>query len=137
MKQNITLNWNDAMSFETTLNGHKIVIDADESVGGKNRGPRPKPLLLLALAGCTAMDVTSMLGKMRVDFEDFRIDVEAELTENHPKYYNKLHLKYIFKGKDLPMEKIKKAVNLSQDNYCGVSAMLSKAAELTFEIIIE
>lgn len=137
MKQNITLSWNDAMSFETTLNGHKIVIDADETVGGKNRGPRPKPLLLLALAGCTAMDVTSMLGKMRVNFESFRIDVEADVTENHPKYYNKLHLKYIFNGKDLPMEKIQKAVNLSQESYCGVSAMLSKAAELTFEIIIE
>jgi putative redox protein len=137
MKQSISLNWNDAMSFETTLNGHKITIDADESVGGKDRGPRPKALLLVALAGCTAMDVISMLGKMRVQTETFRVDVEGELTEEHPKVYKTLHVKYIFKGNDLPMDKLEKAVNLSQEKYCGVSAMLAKAAELTHEIVVE
>jgi putative redox protein len=137
MKQNISLDWNEAMSFETNVNGHKIVIDADEKVGGKDRGPRPKPLLLVALAGCTAMDVISMLGKMRVQTDSFRVDVEGELTEEHPKIYQKLHVKYIFKGKDLPMDKLDKAVNLSQERYCGVSAMLAKAAELTHEIVVE
>ena len=137
MQQSISLNWNEAMSFESTLNGHKIVIDADEAVGGKNTGPRPKPLLMLALAGCTAMDVISMLGKMRVQPDSFKVDVEGELTEEHPKVYSKLHVKYIFSGSDLPMEKLEKAVNLSQEKYCGVSAMLAKASELSFEIIIE
>lgn len=137
MKQSINLRWNEAMSFETELNGHKIIIDADESVGGKNAGPRPKPLLLLALAGCTAMDVISMLGKMRVKPDAFHVEVDGELTSEHPKYYHKLHVKYIFKGKELPMDKLEKAVNLSQEKYCGVSAMLAKAAELTHEIIVE
>lgn len=137
MKQSISLNWSDAMSFETSLNGHKIVIDADEKVGGKDRGPRPKALLLVALAGCTAMDVISMLGKMRVQPESFRVEVEGDLTEEHPKVYKKLHVKYIFKGKDLPMDKLEKAANLSQETYCGVSAMLAKAAELTYEIVVE
>jgi putative redox protein len=137
MKQSISLNWNEAMSFESTINGHKIVIDADESVGGKNKGPRPKPLLLLALAGCTAMDVVSMLGKMRVQPDSFHVEVEGELTEEHPKVYKNLHVKYIFTGKELPMEKLEKAVNLSQERYCGVSAMMAKATELTFEIVVQ
>jgi len=137
MKQSISLNWNDAMSFETSLNGHKLVIDADEKVGGKDRGPRPKALLLVSLAGCTAMDVISMLGKMRVQPDSFHVDVEGELTEEHPKVYRTLHVKYIFKGKDLPMDKLEKAVSMSQEKYCGVSAMLSKASELTHEIVLE
>lgn len=137
MKNSITLNWNDGMSFETSLNGHKIVIDADEKVGGKDRGPRPKALLLVSLAGCTAMDVISMLGKMRVQPDSFHVDVEGELTEEHPKVYKTLHVKYIFKGKDLPMDKLEKAVSMSQEKYCGVSAMLAKASELTHEIVVE
>ena len=137
MKQSISLDWNEAMSFETTLNGHKIVVDADEAVGGKNTGPRPKPLLLVALAGCTAMDVISMLGKMRVQPEAFRVEVDGELTEEHPKIYHKLHVCYVFRGNDLPMDKLQKAVNLSQEKYCGVSAMLSKAAAITHDIVIE
>jgi putative redox protein len=137
MKQSISLNWNEAMSFESTINGHKIVIDADETVGGKNKGPRPKPLLLLALAGCTAMDVISMLGKMRVQPDSFHVEVEGELTEEHPRVYKTLHVKYIFTGEELPMEKLEKAVNLSQERYCGVSAMMAKVAELTFEIVVQ
>lgn len=131
------MGWKEAMSFETTLNGHKIILDADEAVGGTDKGPRPKALLLVSLAGCTAMDVISILGKMRVQPEAFRVETDGELTEEHPKYYHKLHLRYIFKGKDLPMDKLEKAVSLSQERYCGVSAMLSKAATITHEIVIE
>jgi len=131
------MGWKEAMSFETTLNGHKIILDADEAVGGTDKGPRPKALLLVSLAGCTAMDVISILGKMRVHPEAFRIETDGELTEEHPKYYHKLHLRYVFKGKDLPVDKLEKAVSLSQERYCGVSAMLSKAATITHEIVIE
>ena len=131
------MGWKEAMSFETTLNGHKIILDADEAVGGTDKGPRPKALLLVSLAGCTAMDVISILGKMRVQPEAFRVETDGELTEEHPKYYHKLHLRYVFKGKDLPMDKLEKAVSLSQERYCGVSAMLSKAATITHEIVIE
>jgi len=125
------------MAFKAEVNGFKLKIDADEKVGGKNTGPRPKPLLLAGLGGCTSMDVISILGKMRVVPDAFQVDVEAEQTEEHPKYYNKIHLKYIFKGKDLPMDKLEKAVNLSQERYCGVSLMLGKAAEITHEIVVE
>ena len=137
MKQSISMGWKEAMLFETTLYGHKIILDADEAVGGKDKAPRPKALLLVSLAGCTAMDVISILGKMRVQPEAFRVETDGELTEEHPKYYHKMHLRYVFKGKDLPMDKLEKAVSLSQERYCGVSAMLSKAATITHEIVIE
>lgn len=125
------------MAFEAEVNGHKIVVDAVESVGGRNLGPRPKPLLLASLAGCTAMDVISILEKMRVKVVAFHIEVVAEQTEEHPKVYSQIKILYKFKGKDLPMDKLQKAVDLSQERYCGVSAMLRKASELSFEIIVE
>lgn len=126
----------EAMSFDVEVNNHKFMIDAVEAVGGKNRGPRPKPLVLASLGGCTGMDVISMLRKMRAEPEYFNVSVAAVSTDEHPKYYNKIHITYTFKGKDLPMAKLEKAVNLSQERYCGVTAMLNKAAEITHEIKI-
>lgn len=126
----------EEMSFDVEVNGHKFMIDAVEAVGGKNRGPRPKPLTLASLGGCTGMDVISILRKMRVEPDYFNISVSAESTDEHPKYYNKILITYSFKGKDLPMDKLEKAVNLSQDRYCGVTAMLKHAAEITHEIKI-
>jgi putative redox protein len=124
------------MAFEVEVNNHKFIIDADDKVGGKDRGPRPKPLTLASLGGCTGMDVISILKKMRVDPEYFNVVVSAETTDEHPKYYNKIHISYEFKGKDLPMAKLEKAINLSQDRYCGVTAMLDKVAEIKHEIKI-
>jgi len=136
MKSSINLAWKENMSFETEMNGHKIILDADPAVGGENKGPRPKPFMLLALAGCTGMDVISILKKMRVEVESFNVKVEGNLTEEHPKQYDKMHVIYEFKGKNLPMEKIEKAVNLSEERYCGVSAMYKKAIPITTEIRI-
>lgn len=133
----VNIDWSGDMTFKADVNGFTLNLDADEKVGGKNTGPRPKPLLLVALGGCTGMDVVSILGKMRVKPDYFNVEIEGEQTEEHPKYYHKIHLKYIFKGNDLPMEKLEKAVNLSQERYCGVNAMLGKAAEITHEIIIQ
>ncbi len=125
------------MAFESEINGHKIKLDASPEVGGENKGVRPKPLMLLSLAGCTAMDVISMLKKMRVEPDDFNVTVEADMTEEHPKHYNKMHVIYTFKGKDIPKEKVEKAVGLSEEKYCGVSAVYRKAMEVTSEIRIE
>jgi len=134
MGQTIETSWAGGMAFETILDDHKLVADAHPNVGGDGKGPRPKPLLLFSLAGCTGMDVVSLLKKMRVDFEDFKIQVSGELTDEHPKYYHKIHLTYQFKGKDINASKVEKAVNLSQDKYCGVSHMLKQAAEITWDI---
>jgi putative redox protein len=128
--------WNDGMSFTSTIGDHKIVIDADEEFGGQEKGPRPKQLLLTSLCGCTGMDVVSILRKMKVDFSGFRVIAQAEPAEEHPKVYTSINLIYEFKGKDLPLEKLKKAVDLSQERYCPVSAMLRKACRLSYEIKI-
>ena len=124
------------MSFETELDGHKITLDADPSVGGQDNGPRPKPFMLVALAGCTGMDVVSILKKMRVEIESFNVKIEANMTEEHPKQYDKMHVVFEFKGKNLPMDKIEKAVNLSEERYFSVSAMYKKVIPLTTEIRI-
>lgn len=135
-KQEVKVSWKDKMAFEAEVNGHKIMLDAAEAVGGKDRGPRPKPLMLTALAGCTGMDVISILKKMRVEVEDFDVTVEGDLTDEHPKQYYKMNVIYTFKGKDLPLEKLKKAVSLSEERYCGVSALYRKVIEVTSEIKI-
>ena len=122
------------MAFETQIGKHKVVVDADPDFGGNEKGPLPKPLVLNALTGCTGMDVVSLLNKMRVEFADFSIKIDAELTEEHPKYYNKIHLTYSIKANEADRAKVEKAVNYSQERYCGVSFMLSKAAELTYDI---
>ncbi|MBS2096971.1 OsmC family protein [Carboxylicivirga linearis] len=136
MKSSVNLKWTGNMSWETELFGHKLVLDAGTENGGEDKGPRPKPLMLTALAGCTGMDVVSILKKMRVEFEDLQVIVEGDMTEEHPKYYEKMHVIYQFKGKDLPMDKLQKAVSLSEEKYCGVSALYKKAIPLTTEIRI-
>jgi putative redox protein len=130
----VDVNWKSNLAFTANVNGFEIQIDAVPEVGGTNLGPRPKPLILAALGGCTGMDVVSILNKMRVAIDGLDIKVEAEETNEHPKVYNKFHIIYHFKGKDLPLDKLEKAIQLSQDRYCGVSEMLRKTAELTFEI---
>ena len=136
MKGKVECTWKEDMAFEAEVNGFRIVLDADPSVGGKEAGPRPKPLSLVSLAGCTGMDVISILKKMRIEPAYFNISVEGELTEEHPRYYHKIHLVYEFRGNDLPMDKLEKAISLSQERYCGVTAMLQKAASITHEIRI-
>ena len=125
------------LSFDIDLQGHRFTVDADESVGGKDRGPRPKALLLSGLAGCTGMDVASILGKMKMPYDSFAVEVDAETTDEHPKVYKSITVRYIFTGSDLDRSKIEKAVNLSQEKYCGVSAMLGKTAAITAHIITE
>ena len=136
MKEKIDCSWKDGMTFEAEVNGFKLTLDAVENVGGRDLGPRPKPLTLVSLGGCTAMDVISILKKMRVEPDYFNVSVEGELTDEHPKYYHKIHTIYEFRGDDLPMQKLEKAINLSQDRYCGVTAMLIKVAQMTHEIRI-
>jgi len=136
--QRVTSKFIDKMAFELEVNNHKFMIDADEPVGGENRGPRPKSLMQAALAGCTAMDVVSILRKMRVEFDSFQTHVDADVTEEHPKHYNKMHVIYEFTGKDLEKnrKKIEKAVNLSEERYCGVSFSYKQTMEITNEIVL-
>lgn len=122
------MNWYSGMLFfSKTTSGHDLILDASENVGGKDAGSRPKELILFSLMGCTGMDVVSLLRKMRVidNLELFKLEVEYETAQEHPKVFTKIHLKYIFKfNNEPPKDKVEKAVNLSQERYCAVSAML-------------
>lgn len=137
MKSKIECRWLKEMTFEAEVNDHTIVMDADELNGGNNLGPRPKLLSLVSLAGCTGMDVISILKKMKVEPQEFHISVEGELTEEHPKYYERITVTYHFKGSNLPHDKIQKAISLSQDKYCGVSAMLRNGTVVEHEFLVE
>ena len=132
----VAISWQSKMSFDADLDGHHIVMDASSEFGGEEKGPRPKQILLASLGGCTGMDVVSLLGKMRVEYEGFTITAQAEASSEHPKAYTNIHLIYEFRGKGLPEYKLRKAVDLSQERYCPVSAMLRQAAKLTYEIKI-
>lgn len=122
MKQSVKMNWLHNMAFETNLNGHKIILDASEENGGQNLGPRPKGLMLLALGGCTGMDVVSILKKMRVPYHSLEIVVEGDTSDEHPKKFHKMKVIYNFTGNDIPLDKVQKAVDMSRDKYCGVYA---------------
>jgi putative redox protein len=134
MKSTVTLK--EGMNFIGDLEGFQVSVDADAAVGGQGKGPKPKGLVLTSLAGCTAMDVISILRKMKVEPEDFSVDTEAEVTDEHPKVFKNLKITYRIKG-DVPRDKAEKAVQLSLDRYCGVTAMLRKAVPIDYEIIIE
>ncbi len=136
MAHKTVVTWTDDMAFDVELDGHHFMIDADEKFGGKNRGPRPKALLLSGLAGCTGMDLVSLLRKMKMPFDKFALEVEGELAEEHPKAYTDIVIRYIFNGKQLDKDKIEKSVKLSLDKYCGVHTMLAKSANIRHEIIL-
>lgn len=133
-KHTITAKWLGNRAFEGTVSGHKIVVDTTAEAGGNDRGASPKQLMLLALAGCTGIDVALILAKMQVQLKDFNIIVEGELTEEIPKYYQKMHVIYEFTGTDLPYDKLKRAVELSEQKYCGVHAVYKKAVQMSSEI---
>lgn len=132
----ISCAWKGDMAFVADVNGHKIDIDADEASGGKDGGARPKPLILAALAGCSGMDVVSILKKMREPITWFNIRVQGEQAEDHPKRYTSIKIVYEFKATDgLKDASVRKAVELSNDRYCGVSALLKMAIPLEHEIV--
>ncbi|MCD6375561.1 MAG: OsmC family protein [Caldisericaceae bacterium] len=113
-----------------TDSNHWVPMDGPPKFGGENGAIRPKELLLLSLAGCTGSDVASILIKMRQKFHRFEVHVDAEMADEHPKVYTKIHLTYKIWG-EVNEQNLVKAINLSQDVYCAVTAMLQKAVEIT------
>jgi putative redox protein len=124
-----------------TFNGladsnHWVPMDGPEMFGGAGAGIRPKELLLLALAGCTGSDVASILIKMRELFTKFEVHITGEMTEDHPKVYKNLHVTYKLWGEGLKEKNIEKAIALSRDTYCGVTAMLKSSVQLTDSYVV-
>lgn len=124
------------MSFDIEIGGYKITVDAGKEFGGEGLGPSPKPLMLASLAGCTGMDVVSLLNKMRVDFDSLNLRVEGEINEEHPKKYNKIVIYYQLKGDNVPFDKVEKAVTLSLGKYCGVAAVYKQVIDVNYVIEI-
>lgn len=133
MEYKINTVWKDKMAFDSQLGNHTIRMDTTPEMGDDS-GPSPKMLVLAGLAGCTGMDVVSLLKKMRVEYDSFEISTEADLTEEHPIVFSEIRLVYRFKGEKIDKAKVEKAVNLSKDRYCGVSAMLKKNSPILYSI---
>lgn len=134
MKNKVKTTWQGDMQFESSNLGGNLMIDASESEGGKGDGYRPKSLMLSALAGCSGLDLVPLLTKMRAEVDNIEIDITAEMTDEHPKYYHKVHVIYSFYGTDFKKNKIEKAVDLSVNKYCGVMEMFRRFASVTTDI---
>ena len=138
MSHKVTTVWKENMLLETdNPSGHKVLLETTPDFGGTGKGLSPKALMLSSLSGCTALDVLSLLKKMRVTIDSFKVEVTAEITKEHPKYYNKVSIDYHFTGKDLKKDKIEKAVHLSEEKYCGVFEMFRKFAEVHTKIFYD
>jgi len=135
MKAKVTLI--DKLQFSAVADSnHAIILDAGKDMS-YDQGSRPKELVLIGLIGCTGMDVVSLLSKMRVPFKDFTVSAEAETTTEHPKIFSKIHIVYTIIGDGIDEAKVEKAIKLSQERYCGVTAMLEKSSEITHSYHIE
>ena len=134
---NISAKLKSNMAFEMDIGGHNLVTDATVEDGGNDFGPSPKSLLLAALIGCSGIDIMSITKKMGIELDDLNIDIEAEIRDENPQIYNYIKIIYKFKGKNVPYDKVERAVKLSMEKYCGVTAMLEKAVPITYEIAVE
>ncbi len=123
------------MKFTSFINEHQVLTDTGADNGGNNEGPGPKRLMLVALAGCTGIDIVTILNKMKVSFSDLSIDIEATLGEEHPKVYKFVKVIYKIKMADAERAKMEKAVQLSVEKYCGVMAMFKTFATVETSII--
>jgi putative redox protein len=127
--------WVDALAFDATADsGHTVRIDTTVEGGGLGSGMNPKKMVLGALSACSGMDVVEVLKKMKVAFSKLEIDAEADQTEEHPKVYKSITMVYRVDAKPEDLDKVKRAVSLSQEKYCGVSAMLAKHCSIDYSI---
>ncbi len=110
---------------------HWVPMDGPEQFGGSEAGIRPKELLLLSLAGCTGSDVASILHKMREPLQRFEVEIEAEMSTEHPKVYTEIEVIFKFWGEGLKEANLKRAIQLSEETYCGVTAMLKNSVQIT------
>ena len=132
-----TVQWQGKLRFEASADsGHAISLDAPTAVGGEEAGSRPKELLLEGLAGCTAMDVIAILAKMKISPARFRVEVEADMTDEHPRVFTAFRLRYVVSD-EVPKEKLDRAIELSQERYCGVTAMFRHFAAISHSVVYE
>jgi len=139
-KKKIVLNWKGKLRFEAkNEKGLSVNFDAPAKYGGDDSAPTPMETVLASLAGCTSFDVVTILKKKRQNISGYSVETEAERTNEPPEVFTKIHIKYIVKGKNISKDAVERAIQLSNDKYCSVGAMLKKTAEITtsYEIIQE
>jgi putative redox protein len=131
----VVANWKEALAFDVVSdNGHTVRADTTVDGGGLDSGMSPKKLVLAGLCGCSGMDVVDILKKMKVDFTKLNVSAEAEQTEEHPKVFKSIQMVYRADVATADLDKLTRAVKLSQEKYCGVSAMLEKSSAITYSI---
>ncbi len=135
-KSSVITTWAGKMAFDSAVGNHVVRIDTKPEMGDDS-GPGPKSLLLVSLTGCTGMDIAALLPKMRVAFDSLSITAEAEITEEHPKVYKFIHLTFRISGANIREDKVREAIQLSQEKYCGVTAMLKAHCPITWELVVE
>lgn len=130
--------WVDGLMFVgESPSGHGVVMDAAESVGGRDLGIRPMEMLLLGMGGCTQIDVLMILKKQRQSVDDCWVEIEAERADDHPKVFTKIHAHFVVTGTGLDPKKVNHAIELSTGKYCSASIMLGAMADIThdFELV--
>ncbi|WP_298488055.1 OsmC family protein [uncultured Maribacter sp.] len=132
----VTTKWLGNMAFESdNPSGHSLKIDIAKEDGGDGSGYRPKALMLSSLAGCSGLDVAAMIKKMKLEVEEFTIETIANLTDEHPKFYNAVTVEYHFTGPNLHEKKLQRAVDLSIEKYCGVMEMFRQFASMEIKTV--
>lgn len=135
MADKITTHWKGDLTFESdNPSGNFVTMDTAIEGQDKRHGLSPKAMMLSSLAGCSALDVISILDKMNVNVDDFKIDITGELTDKHPKYYHSVQVDYHFYGADLNKKKCERAVELSVEKYCGVMEMFRQFSKIKTKI---
>jgi putative redox protein len=129
----VNLSWKGKLAFGAqTESGHGLLLDAKPEVDGEGKGPTPMEVLLVSLAGCTGMDVVSILKKKRVDLRSMSVNVNGEKAPQHPKYFTKIEVLFSLEGCGIREEDVRQAIELSRDRYCSVSAMLKEKAQISY-----
>lgn len=135
MKHELETQWMGKMQFNALVNGHTIIMDAPERVGGEDHGPIPKPFVLTALSGCTGMDVIALLRKQGKELKGMNLKVSGEISKQPPIEYVSANIVYEMTGSAADQEAAFDAVMTSQEKICGVSHMLKKIIPVTWQII--
>ncbi|MDO5569921.1 MAG: OsmC family protein [Bacteroidales bacterium] len=136
MKKEVFVKWDHNMVFQGIIDNKVITLDTAQNESGLTAGIRPKALMLVALGGCTGMDVVNLLNKMREKFKSFEVGIQATIDPEQPLVYSSFDVTYIISGEELHTPKIVKAVRMSMDTYCGVAMMLRRIAPVNYHIIV-
>lgn len=135
--KNAQVIWKGGLAFDGSGDaGHVVRLDSPQAEGGPT-GPSPMELVLIGLAGCTAMDVISILEKKRQKVTGFEVHASGVRAEEHPRVYTDITLEYVVRGRGVDPQAVERAIELSEGKYCSVSGMLSKTAKITTTFRVE